>query len=62
MCIRYSAWQSWNNEFSYFLNEMEYSYYYEISQADYDPSEDDYETFCNLDSTRSSPRLICTGF
>jgi len=50
----YSAWQSWNNEFSYFLNEMEYSYYYEISQADYDPSEDDYETFCNLDSTREA--------
>jgi hypothetical protein len=32
---------------------MEYSYYYEISQADYDPAEDNYEIFCNLESTRS---------
>jgi len=48
----YSAWQSWNEEFSYFLTEMDYSYYYEITQAEYDPTEDDYETFCNMESTR----------
>jgi len=50
----YDAWLSWNNEFGYFLDRMEYSYYYEITQADYDPSEDDYEIFCNLESTREA--------
>ena len=52
LIVRYDAWLSWNNEFGYFLDRMEYSYYYEITQADYDPSEDDYEIFCNLESTR----------
>jgi len=50
----YPAWQSWNNEFGYFLDDMAYSYYYEISQAIYDPSEDNYEDFLNLQSTRSA--------
>jgi len=50
----YAAWQSWNQEFSYFLDRMEYSYYYEITQAEYDPTEEDYETFCNLASTRKA--------
>merc|ERR1711915_335722 len=35
----YSAWQSWNQEFSYFLDEMDYSYYYEITQSEFDPTE-----------------------
>jgi len=48
------AWASWNNEFGYFLDTMEYSYYYEISQADYDPAEDNYEIFCNAESTREA--------
>jgi len=49
-----SAWSAWNSEFSYFLNKMDYSYYYEITQAHFDPDEDDYETFCNLMSTRKA--------
>jgi len=48
------AWDSWNTEFGYFLDTMEYSYYYEISQADYDPAEDNYEIFCNAEKTRYS--------
>jgi len=50
----YEAWRSWNNEFSYFMNEMDYSYYYEITQAAYDPSEDNYEDFLNFESTRKA--------
>jgi len=50
----YGAWESWNNEFGYFLDQMDYSYYYEITQSDYDPTEDDYETFCNLQTTRTA--------
>jgi len=50
----YNAWQAWNSEFGYFLDRMDYSYYYEITQSDYDPAEDDYEDFCNLQSTRQA--------
>jgi len=49
-----SAWHSWNNEFSYFLNKMDYSYVYEITQSKIDPNEDDYMTFCNLESSRKA--------
>ena len=52
LSVRYNAWEAWNSEFGYFLDRMDYSYYYEITQSDYDPSEDDYEDFCNLQSTR----------
>jgi hypothetical protein len=55
---RVEAWSSWNDEFGYFLDTMEYSYYYEISQADYDPAEDNYEIFCNAESTRYPDKLF----
>ena len=58
---RYEAWRSWNNEFSYFMNEMDYSYYYEITQAAYDPSEDNYEDFLNFESTRYTIEMDETG-
>ena len=49
-----SAWTSWYNELMYFSNKTEYSYYYDIRQVDVDPSEEDYVTFCNLESTRQA--------
>merc|ERR1719234_2664123 len=33
----YEAWQSWNNEFGYFLNKMDCGYYYNIAICDFDP-------------------------
>jgi len=50
----YEAWQSWNNEFGYFLNKMDCGYYYNIAICDFDPAEDNYEDFCNLASTREA--------
>merc|ERR1712055_915491 len=50
----YEAWQSWNNEFGYFLNKMDCGYYYNIAICDFDPAEDNYEDFCNLPSTREA--------
>merc|ERR1712203_1284317 len=44
----YEAWQSWNNEFGYFLTKMDCGYYYNIAICDFDPAEDNYEDFCNL--------------
>ena len=46
------AFDSFNNEFDYFLNAMNYTYIYEIRQALYDPREDNFADFCNLESTR----------
>merc|ERR1711973_543604 len=51
----YEAWQSWNNEFGYFLTKMDCGYYYNIAICDFDPAEDNYEDFCNLASTRGPP-------
>jgi len=50
----YQAWQSWNNEFGYFLTKMDCGYYYNIAICDFDPAEDNYEDFCNLPSTREA--------
>jgi len=50
----YEAWQSWNNEFGYFLTKMDCGYYYNIAICDFDPAEDNYEDFCNLASTREA--------
>ena len=46
------AWLSWNNEFGTMLGYMDCDYYYNIQQCDLDPTEDNYEDFCNLASTR----------
>ena len=43
------------------MNEMDYSYYYEITQAAYDPSEDNYEDFLNFESTRYTIEMDETG-
>jgi len=50
----YEAWESWNNEFGYFLNKMDCGYYYNIAICDFDPAEDNYEEFCNMESTREA--------
>merc|ERR1712210_75441 len=33
----YQAWQSWNNEFGYFLTKMDCGYYYNIASATLTP-------------------------
>ena len=48
------AWLSWNNEFGTMLGYMDCDYYYNIQQCDLDPTEDNYEDFCNLESTRQA--------
>ena len=48
----YNAWRSWDQEFSYFLNNMGCSYAYNTAICDYDPSEDNYEDFLNWDLSR----------
>ena len=48
----YEAWLSWNNEFGTMLDYMGCQYYYNIEICDFDPAEDNYEDFCNWDSTR----------
>jgi len=50
----YEAFNSWNTEFSYFLNKMDCGYYYNIALCDFDPVEDNYEDFLNLQSTRKA--------
>merc|ERR1711885_42574 len=50
----YNAWLSWNDEFNTMLNYMGCPYYYNIMQCDFDPAEDNYEDFCNLESTRQA--------
>jgi len=50
----YDAWQSWNQEFGYFLNKMGCPYYYNIAICNFDPAEDNYEDFCNWPSTREA--------
>jgi len=49
-----AAWQSWNVEFDYVLTNMGCDYYYNIALCDFDPKEDNYEDFCNLESTRQA--------
>ena len=48
------AWLSWNTEFDTMLTYMGCDYYYNIQQCDLDPTEDNYEDFCNLESTRQA--------
>ena len=50
----YEAWESWNNEFGYFLNKMDCGYYYNIAICDFHAAEDNYEEFCNMESTREA--------
>jgi len=50
----YEAWLSWNNEFGTMLDYMGCPYYYNIAICEFDPTEDNYEDFCNLDSTRQA--------
>jgi len=50
----YEAWQSWNQEFNYFLTRMNCNYYYNIAECPNIPSENNYEDFCNLESTREA--------
>jgi len=50
----YNAWLSWNDEFNTMLNYMGCPYYYNIMQCDFDPAEDNYEDFCNMESTRQA--------
>jgi len=50
----YNAWQSWNIEFSYFLTNMGCDYYYNIAECPLIPSEDNYDEFCNMESTREA--------
>jgi len=50
----YGAWESWSIEFDYFLTRMGCDYYYNIAECPYIPSEDNYEDFCNLESTREA--------
>jgi len=50
----YDAWESWSIEFDYFLTRMGCEYYYNIAECPYIPSEDNYEDFCNLESTREA--------
>ena len=56
--LSYNAWMSWNEEFSYFLNNMDCGYYYNIALCDFDPAEDNYEEFLNWESSRFSKYLI----
>ena len=53
----YEAWEWWNNEFGYFLNKMDCGYYYNIAICDFDPAEDNYEEFCNMESTREAAQI-----
>ena len=46
------AWLSWNTEFDTMLTYMGCDYYYNIQQCETDPTEDNYEDFCNLETTR----------
>ena len=48
------AFYGWNNELGYVMNAMDYEYIYELRQSEYDPTEDDYEDFCNMASTRQA--------
>jgi len=50
----YEAWQSWNIEFDFFLTNMDCGYYYNIALCDFDPAEDNYEDFLNMDSSRQA--------
>ena len=50
----YEAWESWNNEVGYFLNKMDCGHYYNIAICDFDRAEDNYEEFCNMESTREA--------
>merc|ERR1712121_570220 len=50
----YEAWLSWNNEFGTMLDYMGCPYYYNIEICEFDPTEDNYEDFCNLESTREA--------
>jgi len=50
----YDAWISWNTEFSYFLNNMDCGYYYNIAFCDFDPAEDNYVDFLNMESSRQA--------
>merc|ERR1719516_580428 len=50
----YDAWESWSIEFDYFLTRMGCDYYYNIAECPYLPVEDNYEDFCNLESTREA--------
>ena len=55
--VRYEAWESWNNEFGYFLDKMGCPYYYNIAICDFDPAEDNYEDFLNWESSRSGRNI-----
>ena len=46
------AFYSWNSEFGYMLNTMACPYYYNIAQCEFDPAEDNYAEFLNLESSR----------
>jgi len=50
----YMAWLSWNTEFDTMLTYMGCDYYYNIQQCETDPTEDNYEDFCNLETTRQA--------
>merc|ERR1712002_871351 len=58
----YAAFSSWNSEFSYFLNNMECGYYYNIALCDFDPAEDNYEAFLNWESTREAIHVGSLSF
>jgi len=50
----YDAWMSWNIEFGTMLDYAGCPYYYNIQLCELDPVEDNYEEFCNWDSTRQA--------
>ena len=50
--LSYDAWMSWNIEFGTMLDYAGCPYYYNIQLCELDPVEDNYEEFCNWDSTR----------
>jgi len=58
----YEAWNTWNSVLSYGLNKMDCGYYYNIAQCDPDPTEDNYEDFCNWPSTRDAPHVGSLSF
>ena len=51
---------SWNDEFGTMLGYMGCDYYYNIELCDFDPAEDNYEDFCNWESTRQAITVTIT--
>jgi len=50
----YSAWQSWSSVLNYVLTKGGCGYAYNFAQCHTDPTEDNYEDFCNWPSTRNA--------